>query len=86
VFLDRYREEDFDANQSELQFLRIQLQAIEAQCSQYIPQDDDQELTQSIMNWKIDWGNIDRRSKTQRKKCHPSKVVLGESQATVGGS
>lgn len=86
MFLDRYREEDFDANQSELKFLRIQLQAIEAQCSRYIPQDEDQELTQSIMNWKIEWGDIDRQSRARRKKCHSPNAGLDESQATVDGS
>jgi len=78
-------EEDFDANQSELKFLRIQLQAIEAQCAQYIPHDEDEELSRSIMNWKIDWGDIDRRSKARRKKCHPPKAILDDSLKILDG-
>jgi hypothetical protein len=62
------REDDFEANQSELRFLRIQLQAIEAQCSQYIPREEDDELSQSIMNWKVDWEDIERRSNARRMK------------------
>lgn len=71
---NKYRKEDFDANQSELNFLRIQLQAIQAQCSQYIP--DDLELSQSIDNWKVDWEDIDKRSKERRAKCHPTTVAV----------
>jgi hypothetical protein len=62
------RGDDIKASQSELRFLRIQLQAIEAQCSQYMPREEDEELSQSIMNWKVDWENIDRRSRARRLK------------------
>ncbi|CAG8979125.1 hypothetical protein HYALB_00000258 [Hymenoscyphus albidus] len=58
-------EEDFDANQSELQFLRIQQKAIEVQ---YPKEVEDEDLTQSIQNWKIDWEEVDRKSKARRKK------------------
>jgi hypothetical protein len=80
------REDDFEANQSELKFLRIQLQAIEAQCAQYIPRDEDPELTESILNWKVDWEDIDRRSKARRKKCKVSVNNLSDSQTVVDGS
>lgn len=63
-------EDDFEANQSELKYLRIQLQAIEAQCSEYIPRNQDPLLVESIKNWKVDWEDIDRRSKARRKKSH----------------
>jgi hypothetical protein len=63
-------EDDFEANQSELRFLRIQLKAIEAQCAEYIPRVEDPELSESIMNWRIAWEDIDRRSKNRRDKCH----------------
>ncbi|KAH6683293.1 hypothetical protein B0J14DRAFT_613199 [Halenospora varia] len=76
ILLLEYRiaemEDDFDANQSELKFLRIQLQAIEVQCAEFIPRSPDKELTESIMNWKVDWEDIDRKSKARRKKCHIS--------------
>jgi hypothetical protein len=74
-------------NQSELKFLRIQLQAIEAQSSQYIPLDGDDELTQSIMNWKIDWEAIDKRSKERKKKnLHTSVTMRDDSRTIVDGS
>jgi len=76
------REGDFEANQSELKFLRIQLQAIEAQ---YIPSNQDTELTESIMNWKIDWEDIDRKSKARRKK-FKSVTHLSVSPTVVDGS
>jgi hypothetical protein len=80
-----HREDDFEANQSELKFLRIQLKAIEAQCAQYIPRDEDPDLTQSILNWKVDWEDIDRRSKARRKKCKASVSNLSNSQTVVDG-
>ena len=64
------REDDFQANQSELNFLRIQLQAIEVQCSEYISRSQDLELNESISNWKIDWRDIERKSKARRSKLH----------------
>jgi len=79
-------EDDFEANQSELKFLRIQLKAIEAQYTQYIPRDEDPDLTQSILNWKVDWEDIDRRSKARRKKCTASVSNLSDSQTVVDGS
>lgn len=81
-----HREDDFEANQSELKFLRIQLQALEAQCAQYIPHNEDPELTESILNWKVDWEDIDKRSKARRKKCKMSVTNLSDSQKVVDGS
>jgi len=81
-----FREDDFEANQSELKFLRIQLQAIEAQSSQYIPKVDDQELTESIRNWKIDWEDIDKKSKARRKTCRVSMSGLENSRNGVESS
>jgi hypothetical protein len=59
---------------------------LEAQCAQYIPQNEDQELSRSIINWKIDWEDIDRRSKARRKKRHPSKATLDDSPKVLDGS
>ena len=53
---------------------------------QYIPHDEDEELSRSIMNWKIDWEDIDRRSKARRKKCHPPKAILDDSLKILDGS
>lgn len=78
------REDDFDINQSELKFLRIQLQAIEAQSSPYTLRDEDDELTQSILNWKIDWEDIDRRSKERKRSIpHTSTAVLNSAPTEV---
>ncbi|KAI9049914.1 hypothetical protein LZ554_006061 [Drepanopeziza brunnea f. sp. 'monogermtubi'] len=60
-------EDDFQSNQSELKFLRIQLQSIQAQCVGCIHLHEDQELDESIMNWKTDWENINRRARGRRK-------------------
>jgi len=79
------REDDFSSNQSELKFLRIQLQAIEAQCSQYIPLSRDKELAESITKWKFDWEEIDRKSKARRKKCQGSRPNSDDSATIVNG-
>lgn len=81
-------EDDFDANQSELKYLRIQLKAIETQCSEFIPRDEDPELVQAIKNWKVDWEDIDRRSKARRKKCLVSLIQssLDRSTSVVDGT
>lgn len=86
VFLTISREDDFSSNQSELKFLRIQLQAIEAQCSQYIPLTSDKELAESITKWKFDWEEIDRKSKARRKKCQDSRPNSDDSGTIVNGS
>ena len=85
--LTYYREDDFEANQSELKFLRIQLQALETQCAQYIPRNEDPDLTESILNWKVDWEDIDKRSKERRRKCKMSLSLsnLSDSQTVVDG-
>lgn len=66
------RVDDFESNQSELKYLRIQLQAIQAQYSHYVRGNEDAELAKSISNWKVDWEDIDRKSKARRKKCRDS--------------
>jgi hypothetical protein len=33
-----------------------------------MPREEDEELSQSILNWKVDWEDIDRRSKARRMK------------------
>ncbi|TVY57398.1 hypothetical protein LCER1_G000821 [Lachnellula cervina] len=90
ILLLEYRvaemEDDFSSNQSELKFLRIQLQAIEAQCSQYIPLTSDKELAESITKWKFDWEEIDRKSKARRKKCQDSRPNSDDSGTIVNGS
>lgn len=88
ILLLEYRiaemEDDFSANASELKFLRLQLQAIEAQCAPYIERDreEDLELSESIMNWKIDWEEVNRRSLARRGRKDvvvPARMVRGAS-------
>lgn len=87
ILLLEYRiaemEDDFEANQSELKYLRIQLKAIEAQASPYIPRSEDPELTQAIKNWKIDWEDIDRKSKARRQKCLVSLTQSSSDRSTL---
>ncbi|KAH7407588.1 hypothetical protein BKA64DRAFT_424124 [Cadophora sp. MPI-SDFR-AT-0126] len=81
-------DDDYQANQSELKFLRIQLQAIQVQCTNCIHRhDDDPELADSIMNWKIDWENINRRAKARRQqKSHVSLTHQMSDASTFVGS
>ncbi len=88
ILLLEYRiaemEDDFSANASELKFLRLQLQAIEAQCAPHIERDreEDVELSESIMNWKIDWEEVNRRSLARRGRKDvivPPRMVRGAS-------
>jgi hypothetical protein len=48
-------------NESELSHLRLQLRAIEARCLEYVPPETDQDLLESIENWKRDWATLQRR-------------------------
>jgi hypothetical protein len=53
---------------------------LEVQGSQYIPFNADEELSESIKNWKLDWADIDLRTKARRKKCKDLLVNLYDSQ------
>ncbi|KAL2882477.1 hypothetical protein SGCOL_002217 [Colletotrichum sp. CLE4] len=50
-------EEELQENDSELSYLRLGLKAIEVQC----PTDIDDDLAQSIQNWKTDWTALKRK-------------------------
>jgi hypothetical protein len=76
-------EDDYEASQSELQFLRIQLQAIQTQFNESLPQSRDEELEESIRNWKIDWEDIDRRSKARRKKGHDAMKSMDNQELSL---
>ncbi|KAG4430464.1 hypothetical protein IFR05_014053 [Cadophora sp. M221] len=80
-------DDDYQSSQSELKFLRIQLQAIQVQCTNCIHRhDDDPELTDSIKNWKIDWEDINRRAKARRQKSHVSLTHQMNDASTIVGS
>jgi hypothetical protein len=56
------------------------------QCSAYIPFNADEELSESIKNWKHDWADTDQRTKARRRK---GRVVVGgldESTTMIDGS
>jgi hypothetical protein len=60
------REDNLEASQAELKYLRIQLQAIEVQASEYTARSEDLELTQSIRNWKAEYEGIDKRTRARK--------------------
>jgi hypothetical protein len=54
---------------------------------QYIPFNADEELSESIKNWKLDWADIDQRTKARRRKCKDLSGNLDDSQKiSVEGS
>jgi len=63
-------EDVMQANDSELSFLRLQLRSIEVQCLEYIPEGADQELIQSIQNWKHDWAELRNKWDVRRRHSH----------------
>jgi hypothetical protein len=71
---------DFEACKSELLFLRLQLLALEVQGQQYIPSNADEELSESIKNWKLAWADIDQKTKARREKCQDLLRNLDDSQ------
>ncbi|KAI1817590.1 hypothetical protein GGS20DRAFT_531849 [Poronia punctata] len=51
---------------TEMLNLHIQLKAIEVQCLSYVPKDADQELSESINTWKMEWSALkERRAKNR---------------------
>ncbi len=64
----RHRNSDIDTYQSELNFLKIQLKALEVQASRYIAREDDKELSEGIRSWKSDWMELDKQLKARRKR------------------
>ncbi|KAL5346070.1 hypothetical protein ACLOAV_009101 [Pseudogymnoascus australis] len=59
---------DYASTESELNFLRLQLRALEVQGLDYVQFNDDEELTQSIINWKQQWADVEQRTKARRRK------------------
>lgn len=80
------RDADLEASQSELTFLRLQLRALEVQCSAYIPFGADEDLSESIKNWKLEWADIDQRTKARRKKRKDVMGTVDELGTAVHGS
>jgi len=68
----------FATTQSELSILRIQLRALEVQGQQYILFGADDDLSQSIRNWKQEWRELDLRTRARKKQCIVDVDDLGE--------
>jgi hypothetical protein len=91
VLLLEYRlaemDDDFSAHASELTFLRIRMQAIEAQCAPYLErgrEEDGGELSDSIARWKIDWEEVNRRMRARRERVGSGgSVTGGDGEATT---
>lgn len=66
--------------------MRIQLRALEVQGEQYIPFNADAELSESIRNWKMEWADVDMRTKKSRKRLSEAlagSTDVGESKRTT---
>ncbi|KAI9844574.1 MAG: hypothetical protein M1837_005533 [Sclerophora amabilis] len=68
-------ESEISADESELTFLKLQLKALEIQAMRYIPTDDEEELTEGIRRWKLDWADLDHRFKTRRRTREGSPLL-----------
>ncbi|KFY70306.1 hypothetical protein V499_09280 [Pseudogymnoascus sp. VKM F-103] len=75
---------DYESTESELNFLRVQLRALEVQGLDYVQFNDDEELTQSIINWKQQWADVEQRTKARRRKIKSemSKTSTGTGTLT----
>lgn len=70
-----HSEYEIDGNESELKHLRLRLRAVEIVCYEYVPEDADPELLQSIENWKSDWATLKKNMTTRRRERHPHDDV-----------
>ncbi|KAH9908126.1 hypothetical protein F4778DRAFT_720418 [Xylariomycetidae sp. FL2044] len=64
IYLEgRLEELESEKRQGEMEFLnlRIQLKAIEVQCLNYLPENADQDLRESISAWKTEWSTLKRK-------------------------
>lgn len=68
--LCHHSEDEVQENESEFSHLRLQLRAVEASCLEYLPQDADQDLLQSIENWKKDWASLKKRMADRHHRPH----------------
>jgi len=76
---------EFEANQSELSFLKLQMRAVEVQSLRYVPIDADRELAESIMKWKLDWARIDERTRSPLRKRFKESIGASDDGNTTRG-
>jgi hypothetical protein len=75
------REDEIQGNESELNYLRLQLKGIEVQCMAYIPEDEDPELLHSIRTWKADWNELRNKWAARKQTSYdPSSAEMSASQ------
>lgn len=62
------------------------MRAIEVQALEHIESSQDEELTQSIRNWKQQWTEIDQSIRDKRNKCvvEPQKKEMPRRIINVG--
>ncbi|KAI1311664.1 hypothetical protein F5Y03DRAFT_391214 [Xylaria venustula] len=65
---------------TELLNLQIQLKAIEVQCMSYVPQDADQELSESIGAWKMEYSALKQKRARNKERFNgtPTRRVAAE--------
>jgi len=76
---------EFEANQSELSFLKLQMRAVEVQSLRYVPVDADRELAESIMKWKLDWARIDERTRSPLRRRFTKSIGASDDGNTTNG-
>ncbi|KAK4186077.1 hypothetical protein QBC35DRAFT_284627 [Podospora australis] len=85
-------EDDLASSESELRHLRLKLRAVETLVHEFIPEDADPDLLQSIENWKADWMLVRNRllerkrgRKERRKRLRRRSIVDGVHDGDPGG-
>jgi chromosome segregation ATPase len=73
---------DFTTISSKLSFLRVQLKALEVEGQRYIPFNADAELSTSIRNWKLEWADVDMRTKKAKRRCDDALASSQEGKGT----
>jgi hypothetical protein len=56
------------------------------QGQQYIPFNADAELSESIRNWKMEWADVDMRTKKTRKRLGEVLAGSAEAEGSKGAS
>ncbi|KAI1107366.1 hypothetical protein F4804DRAFT_329401 [Jackrogersella minutella] len=78
----RIKELEKERNEGEMEMLnlQIQLKAIEVQCLSYVPEDADEDLRESISQWKTEWSALKR--KRARRKTSASEDIGAQGTPT----
>ncbi|KAI0974880.1 hypothetical protein F4678DRAFT_421135 [Xylaria arbuscula] len=74
--LQRERKE----SDTELLNLQIQLKAIEVQCMSYVPQDADQELSESIGAWKMEYSALKQKRARNKERFNGTPTRRGAAE------